>query len=62
MNAGKDYKQAHRQAQANANRDYKSRYLHLYNGAWWISKTKPDGPMATNYVTVNPLDLRLVVA
>lgn len=38
MNAGKDYKRARIQAQANADHTGTPRYLHLYNGVWWIDK------------------------
>ncbi len=43
MNAGKDYKKARRQAQANANYSGQPRYLHSYGGAWWISKDAGSG-------------------
>lgn len=39
MNAGRDYIKARQHAQANADRTQTLRWLHMYNGAWWISKT-----------------------
>lgn len=39
MNAGKDYKRAKAQAQANADRSQSPRWLHQYGGSWWISTT-----------------------
>lgn len=39
MNAGRDYGKAKRQAQANADWSGEPRWLSLYNGVWWVSKT-----------------------
>lgn len=39
MNAGTDYAKAKRQAQANADYTKTPRWLHLYNGTWYISKS-----------------------
>lgn len=39
MNAGTDYNKAKQQALANANYTKTPRWLHGYNGSWWISKT-----------------------
>jgi hypothetical protein len=38
MNAGTDYLKAKRQAQANATYAGRPRYLHQYNGVWWIDR------------------------
>lgn len=45
MNAGKNYTKAKAHAQANADADGQPRWLHQYNGSWWISKEplKEDG-------------------
>jgi len=47
MNAGSDFKKAKRQAQANADASGQRRFLHLYNGVWWISKEAPKDQEAT---------------
>lgn len=39
MNAGKNYRSAKRQAQANADYTDSPRWLHRYGDVWWISKT-----------------------
>lgn len=39
MNAGTDYQKAKRHAQANADYTRTPRWIHLYNGVWWIDKT-----------------------
>ena len=39
MNAGTDYTKAKQHAQANADYTGTPRWLHLYAGTWWISKT-----------------------
>lgn len=39
MNAGKDYVKARKQAQANADYTGTPRWLHMYNGVWWITGT-----------------------
>ena len=39
MSAGPSYDQARRQAQANANLNGRSRWLHAHDGVYWISKT-----------------------
>ena len=41
MNAGKDYVRALAQAQANADLTQTPRWMHLWEGVWWINKTKP---------------------
>lgn len=46
MNAGKDYRKARAHAQANADADGQPRWLHQYQGVWWISTQPlrhPDG-------------------
>jgi hypothetical protein len=40
VNAGRDYLKAKRQAQANADYTQTPRWLHLYGGVWWITKTQ----------------------
>lgn len=42
MNAGRSYEKARDQAQRNADRDGRPRYLHGYAGAWWIDRTPCD--------------------
>ncbi len=37
MNAGKDKRKAYAQARANADRSGYSRWIHLWNGVYWIS-------------------------
>jgi hypothetical protein len=39
MNAGTDYTKAKKQAQANADYSKTPRWLHGYNGVWWVSQT-----------------------
>ena len=39
MNAGKNRDKAIQQAQVNANLTGTPRWVHLYNGVYWISKT-----------------------
>lgn len=41
MYAGKDYRRAREQAQANADWTGRPRYLHFYGGAWWVSIAPP---------------------
>lgn len=43
MNAGRNYGKARKHAQVNANFVQQPRYLHLYNGVWWIDKTPCEG-------------------
>jgi hypothetical protein len=43
MNAGTDYRRAKRHAIANATATARPRWLHLYNGVWWISHTPIEG-------------------
>jgi hypothetical protein len=43
VNAGRDYRKARRQAQANADLTGTPRWLHLYGGVWWISKDAGNG-------------------
>jgi hypothetical protein len=47
MNAGTDYEWAKKQALANARTDNKPRYIHKYNGCYWIEREPPTpGPLA----------------
>lgn len=39
MNAGPDYTKARAHAQANADSTHAPRWLHFYNGVWWVSRT-----------------------
>lgn len=39
MNAGTDYTKARKHAQANADRTQSPRWLHNYNGHYWISRS-----------------------
>ncbi len=39
MNAGTDYHKARAQAQANADYTRTPRWLHMYGGTWYVSKT-----------------------
>ncbi len=50
MNAGKDYAKAVSQAQANADLTRTPRYVHSYNGVWWISKS----PLTCEHTQINP--------
>lgn len=43
MNAGKIKDLAEKWAQSNADSDQKPRWLHLYNGNYWISRTPVEG-------------------
>jgi hypothetical protein len=52
MNAGTDYTQALRQAQANANRDGQPRMIGLYNGVWWIDRY--NGTVPPGWAIVQP--------
>ncbi len=54
MNAGKDKKKAHAQAQANANLDGRSRWVHLWNGVYWISNTPISDAFGVNAEEVKP--------
>lgn len=41
MNVGKDFGKACEQAKANARLDDRPRFLHTYNGVFWLGKEAP---------------------
>lgn len=59
MNVGSNRQDALTQAYANAKTDGCPRYLHSYDGYWWLEKSPPNpGPMAgsagSDYMVVCP--------
>lgn len=54
MNAGRDYKKARAQAQANANLTQTPRVLIGYNGMWWIDHYDPTRPLGQGAEKINP--------
>lgn len=60
MNVGKDKAKALQAALANAKLDNKPRYLHLYNGVWWIEKEPPKCQYYIIYPTGEMKDYNII--
>lgn len=54
-NAGPSYEKAKAAAQESANSDGQPRYLHNYNGSWWIERQPVNGSLGMESEKIEPM-------